>query len=105
MNNQIHIPETKQPTLAEVIEYLEFKRDCALDVLERMTEEFGIPEDEQSCPLFEIEYKIKDSQYDHAMLVVAIAKLEHEEEYATKMLDGAHARMELARQMNEQGEL
>jgi len=28
-----------------------------------------------------------------------------EEEYATKMLDGAHARMEQARQMNEQGEL
>jgi hypothetical protein len=28
-----------------------------------------------------------------------------EEEYAAKMLEGAHARMELARQMNEQGEL
>jgi len=103
MKNQIHIPETKQPTLAEVIEYLELKRDCALDVLERMTEELGIPEDERSCPLFEIEYKIKDSEYDHAMLVLAIAKLE--EEYAAKMLDGAHARMELARQLNEQGEL
>lgn len=28
-----------------------------------------------------------------------------DEEYATKMLDGAHARTELARQLNEQGEL
>lgn len=60
----------------------------------------------------EMERIVKERPTECAGVDAALARirkrreeLKGEEEYAAKMLDGVHARMELARQMNEQGEL
>lgn len=103
-NITVGIPTAKQPTLAEVIHYLEGEKQLASGDIAECCKDMDRPEDKR---IFEnhAEEMLDMAIYQYQCLSFAITKLKGEEEYAAKMLDGAHARMELARQMNEQGEL
>lgn len=94
----------EQPTLTDATNHISCLVLCKDDDIRRLGEELTWPEDERSEPDIELEHRLEGYRLERKCLAVAITKLK-EEEYAAKMLDGVHARMELARQMNEQGEL
>ena len=102
MHAQTHVNEAKKITLAEAIEYLEEVNKWVLDGIQILSNELEIPHDQRMYD--NMEEGIEGYRYEHQCLTTVLTKLK-EEEYAAKMLNGAHARMELARQMNEQGEL
>lgn len=101
-NITVGIPEANQPTMAEMFSHLDMNKlhwqGEALDMHLRRPGFENVPQEKLDCWVAEAERKV-------CIVEAIITKLKREEEYAAKMLDGAHARMELARQMNEQGEL
>lgn len=102
MNNQTHNSETKQPTMAEMFFHLDIDKmhwqGAALDMHLRRPGFENVLQEDLDCWIAEAERNV-------CIVEAIITKLKGEEEYAAKILEGAHARMELARQMNEQGEL